>query len=91
MSTQRPQPVLLSEAYGWDSWPHDPSGIKQMCDYGAEQFVAGKTDLLAIDCMTVEREQIAAYMRDRHPNVRYVFGEGRTILKLAIKEWKEEQ
>jgi hypothetical protein len=49
-------------------------GLREMCDFGADQFKRGKTDLLAFDCMPAEVDFIRAYMAERHPGVGFTFG-----------------
>lgn len=66
----------------------DERGLPEMCDYGAEQFHAGRCDLVNFDCMPAEVERIKAYMAEKHPDVAYAIGPARRTLARAIAAWE---
>ena len=63
-------------------------GLREMCDYGAEQFHAGRCDLVNFDCMPVEVDLIKAYMAEKHLGVPYAIGPARRTLARVLAAWK---
>jgi hypothetical protein len=64
--------------------------LRQMCDYGAKKVAEGYANFLAISCMYFERDFVKKYMEEAHPSVKYAFGTGEQILRLAMSEYSKE-
>lgn len=45
--------------------------LHDMCDYGALQFRAGKTDCLELNIMKNEKDEIYRYMKEKYPDVKF--------------------
>lgn len=74
---------IIPERWGWPPLSEigeRERGLREMCDFGADQFVRGITDLLAFDCMPAEVAFVRSYMTARHPSVAFTFGSGQAAL-----------